>query len=177
MTALLAYVDESIRSGRYLLGTVIVDAHDAGRLRRSVRKLLLPGQRKLHFKTEGNRRRRELIDALGRLDVEAVVYSCRLSNDVGAEVARSRCMAALVRELQGRRCESELLIESREQLDVLDGVTIRRARRPEPLLSFQHLLPDHDPLLWLPDSFAWAVGAGGDWLRRIGPFVTVVEVG
>ncbi len=80
-------------------------------------------------------------------------------------------------ELQRRRCDAELLIESREQLDSLDGVTIRRARRPEPLLSFQHLLPDHDPLLWLPDSFAWSVGAGGDWLRRIGPFVRVVEVG
>lgn len=177
MTALLAYVDESVRSGRYLLGAVMVETDDAGRLRRTVRKLLLPGQRKLHFKTEGRRRRRELIDSLSQLDVEAIVYSCRLSNDVGAEVARSRCVAALVRELQSRRCESELLIESREQLDAMDGGTIRRARRPEPLLSFQHLLPDHDPLLWLPDSFAWSVGAGGDWLRRIGPLVTIVEVG
>ena len=177
MTALLAYVDESIRSGRYLLGAVVVDAHEAGRLRRSVRKLLLPGQRKLHFKTEGSRRRRALIDALGRIEVEAIVYSCRLSNDVDAEAARSRCLSALVREMQGRDRQTELLIESRERLDVLDGGTILRARRPEPLLSFQHLLPDHDPLLWLPDSFAWAVGAGGDWLRRVGPLVTVVEAG
>ncbi len=98
MTGLLAYVDESVRPGRYLLGAVIVDGDMAGHLRRQVRKLLLPGQRKLHFKTEGNRRRRELIDSLGRLGVEAVVYSCRLSNDVGAEGARSRCLAGLVRE-------------------------------------------------------------------------------
>ncbi len=177
MTALLAYVDESERPGRYLLGSVIVETDEAGRLRRTVRKLLLPGQRTLHFKTEGNRRRRALIDALGRIGVEAIVYWCRLSNDINAEAARSRCLSALVLEMQSRDRQTELLIESREQLDMLDGGTILRARRPEPLLSFQHLLPDHDPLLWLPDSFAWAVGAGGDWLRRIGPFVTVVEVG
>jgi len=122
VTDLLAFVDESVRPGRYLLGAVIVATDEAGRLRRAVRKLLLPGQRKLHFKTEGRRRRRELLDALGQLDVEAIVYSCRLSNDVGAEVARSRCVAALVRELQSRRCESELLIESCEQLDAMDGV-------------------------------------------------------
>jgi hypothetical protein len=176
MTALLAYVDESARPGRYLLAAVIVDRHSAGRLRRQVRKLLLPGQRRLHFKTEGVRRRRALIESLGGLDVEAIVYACRLSNEVRAEDARAACLTALVRELQGRRCESEVYIESRERLDAQDGKTIRRSRQPEPLLSFQHLLPDHDPLLWLPDSFAWSVGAGGDWLRRIGPLVTVVDV-
>lgn len=177
MTDLLAYVDESARPGRYLLAAVIVDRHAAGRLRRQVRKMLLPGQRRIHFKTEGVRRRRELIESLGGLDVEAIVFSCRLSNEVRAEDARAACLAALVRDLQARCCESEVYIESREQLDARDGDTIRRSRQAEPLLSFQHLLPDHDPLLWLPDSFAWSVGAGGDWLRRIGPLVTVIEVG
>jgi hypothetical protein len=177
VTDLLAYVDESARPGRYLLAAVIVDRHAAGSLRRQVRKLLLPGQRRLHFKTEGVRRRRELIESIGGLDVEAIVYSCRLSNDVRAEGARATCLMALVRELQRRRCEAKVYIESRERLDGRDGDTIRRSRQPEPLLSFQHLLPDHDPLLWLPDSFAWSVGAGGDWLRRIGPLVTVIGVG
>jgi hypothetical protein len=176
VTALLAYVDESIRSGRYLLGAVIVDAHDAGRLRRSVRKLTLPGQRRLHFNNEGNRRRRELLDALTRLDVEAYVYSCRHSIEVTPEAARARCLRAFVRNVQARGAETELLIESRAELDAIDGVTVGKARRPEPGLSFQHLRPDDDPLLWLPDGFAWAVGAGGDWLRRVGNSVTVVEV-
>jgi hypothetical protein len=176
VTELLAYVDESIRSGRYLLGSVVVDAHDAGRLRRSVRKLTLPGQRRLHFNKEGNRRRRELIDALTRLDLEAYVFSCRHSVVVTPETARARCIRALVQNTQARGVEAELLIESRAELDVIDGVTVGNARRPDPRLSFQHLLPDNDPLLWLPDGFAWAVGAGGDWLRRVANSVTVVEV-
>ena len=176
MSDLLVYVDESVRSGRYVLGAVLVDASSAGALRRSVRKLLLPGQRKLHFNNEGNRRRRELLDALVRLDVEAFAFSCRYSAEVTSEAARARCLAAMVRELQGWRGACQLFIASRAELDQLDGVTIRRARLPEPRLSFQHQRPDHDPLLWLPDGVAWAVGAGGDWRRRVGPLVTIVEV-
>ncbi len=177
MSDLFVYVDESVRSGRYLLGAVLVEPAAAGQLRRTVRKLLLPGQRRLHFNNEGRRRRRELLGAIGRLDVEALVYSSRHSAEVTAEAARARCLAAIVDEVQHRHRRCELLIESRDHMDTEDGITIRRARRPEPLLSFQHLRPDHDPLLWLPDGIAWAVGAGGDWRRRAGSFVTIVEVG
>ncbi len=78
--------------------------------------------------------------------------------------------------MQARGVAAELLIESRSELDVIDGVTVGKARQPAPGLLFQHLRPDNDPLLWLPDGFAWAVGAGGDWLRRVGNSATVVEV-
>jgi hypothetical protein len=53
-----------------------------------------------------------------------------------------------------------------------------RARRRQDVLTYQHLLPSTDPLLWLPDCFVWPVGAGGDWLRRVRPAVEVVrEIG
>lgn len=179
MSGLYAYVDESIRGGRYLLCVVVVDPMRAGQLRRTVRHLLLPGQRKLHFKKESPRRRRELLVALAELEVDATVYEC--SSRMGREqgVARSLCMARVVRDLQDRGVAVALLIESRDGLDADDRTTIRSVRRAAPPLSFEHLLPNEDPLLWLPDCFAWPVGARGDWLRRARPLLTggVVKVG
>jgi len=59
-----------------------------------------------------------------------------------------------------------------------DHGVIFRARRPLPPLTYQHVDVDHESLLWLPDSFAWLVGARGDWLRRVEPAITRrVDVG
>lgn len=164
---LYAYVDESQRSGRYLLCAVVVEAAETRRLRRSLRGLLLPGQRRLHFKKESARRRRVLIDNLVRLAVDATIYQCRLTPGRRAEQARRVCLTSAVRDLQDRGVDSCMFIESRGSLDWIDNETIVAARRPQPSVSFEHLMPNEDPLLWLPDCFAWPVGAGGDWQRRI----------
>ena len=66
------------------------------------------------------------------------------------------------RDIQSLGVDAEFLLEAGTS-STLDRVTIRRARRAGPLLSFEHILPDRDPLLWLPRSFAWSVGTGGDW--------------
>lgn len=121
---LYAYVDESQRSGRYLLCAVVVDAGSVGLLRRRVRKLLLPGQRRLHFNNEGNRRRRSIASAIVTLDV-----------------------------------------------DVDDRPVIDAVRAGDPPLTYEHVDGVHEPLLWLPDAYAWLVGAGGDWRRRVLPAI------
>ena len=179
MSALFAYVDESVRGGRYLLAVVVVPPERAGPLRRQVRHLLLPGQRKLHFKKEGNRRRRMLLVELANLQLDVTVYECQNQMGRNQEDARRSCLARAIQDLQERGNDLSLLIESRGPLDQLDTSTILRARHQTPPLSFEHLAPMDDPLLWLPDTFAWPVGAGGDWLRRVKPALTggIVVVG
>ena len=45
------------------------------------------------------------------------------------------------------------------------------------LLTFRHVAAHEEPLLWLPDAIAWAIGRGGDWRRRAEPLVEkVVEL-
>jgi hypothetical protein len=46
-----------------------------------------------------------------------------------------------------------------------------------------HLHPAYDhrpawsePLLWAADAACWAVGAGGDWQRRLGGMLTVRDL-
>lgn len=103
---------------------MVVDAGSVGLLRRRVRKLLLPGQRRLHFNNEGNRRRRSIASAIVTLDV-----------------------------------------------DVDDRPVIDAVRAGDPPLTYELVDGVYEPLLWLPDAYAWLVGAGGDWRRRVLPAI------
>jgi hypothetical protein len=175
VTGTSAYVDESERRGRYLMCAVVIDPVRAGKFRREIRGLLLPGQRRLHFKKEGVRRRRELATALLGLQLDASVFVCRAAPGRGEAEARALCLAAVVRHLQSRGEPVSLILESRHHQDVDDQPVIAAARRREPPLSYEHVDGDHEPLLWLPDSFAWLVGAGSDWRRRVAPAISRFE--
>ncbi len=178
MTPLHAFVDESARPGRYLMCAVLVEGDRAGALRRQMRSLLLPGQRRLHFQKESQRRRRELLSQLSEIDATVVVFDRRRRAGESEPVARARCLTAIVEHLQDLDRDVSLFIERREGRDIHDHRTMDRARRPGDVLTYQHLEPAADPLLWLPDCYVWAVGAGGDWLRRVRPAIaSIVEVG
>jgi hypothetical protein len=82
----------------------------------------------------------------------------------------------MVEDLQASGRATTVFIERREGGDHRDRTTIIRARRRRPLLEFHHLRPVDDPLLWLPDCVAWAVGAGGEWKRAIDDLVEVIAV-
>jgi hypothetical protein len=71
------------------------------------------------------------------------------------------------------------VIESRETMDHLDDMVIKAALRRSGtgLFAFRHAGAHEEPLLWLPDAIAWAVGRGGDWRRRAEPLLEkVVEL-
>lgn len=177
MNSLLVFVDESLRPSRYLLGSVVVRDGNAGELRRRVNGLLMAGERRLHLQRESKRRRRQILDSLATLDLEGTVYTCR--HEIGAddEEARGRCLDQVVVDIQATGSDAQLFIERREGADQRDRTRIIRARQRQPLLSFEHLEPHSDPLLWLPDCLAWAAGAGGEWAQRLSPSVRIKVVG
>ncbi len=178
MTGIQAYVDESLRAGRYLMCLVLVEPRDAGRLRASLQGLLLPRQRRLHFQRESRQRRRQILAAIIDLDVTVAVFTCRHRPGRSERPARDACLAAIVEHLQSLDRDVTLYIERREGRDGDDHRVVNRSRRPSPVLDYQHILPNDDPLVWLPDCFAWPVGAGGDWLARVRPAIDVIrEVG
>lgn len=177
MAVVNAYVDESARRGRYLMCSVVVDPTAAGPLRRRIRGLLLPGQRRLHFSKEGVRRRRQLADVLVNLDLDVTVVMCRAVEGRREVDARARCVTGIVRHLQRNGDVVSLVLESRHHQDIDDLPVIAAARTRTPALNYQHVDGNHDPLLWLPDSFAWLYGAGGDWKRRASQAINhVVDV-
>jgi hypothetical protein len=168
-----AFVDESARPPRYLIATAIVEPSQV-RLRKSMRELLLPGQRELHFYKEKPVRRRQLADIVARLPVEVCVYS--RSWHRRDEPARQECMNRLVQDLLVRQAH-RLVIDTRENRDVHDERTLRRVLDPHPSASklvYEHVDSTIEPLLWIADVAAWCFGAGSEWRKRIDPIITAV---
>ena len=157
------YVDESERHS-YLLCALLV-GKDVHRLRTSVRALRRPGQRRFHFSKEGDSRRRAILSALTDLEVLTRIY--RSSADLGREA----CLAALIDDVLTIGAQ-QVILESRSEQDRVDEVVIMSTLRASgSTLTFRHVHPHDEPLLWVPDAIAWAIGKGGDWRRRAEPLV------
>lgn len=174
---LVAAVDESYRTGRYLMGVAWVGHEVAGATRASLRRLLMPGQRELHIKGENDARRRLLIDRVASSPAELRVYvaSCGRREQ---ERVREMCLARIVEDLVevgGRR----LILDTRDGRDRKDALTIRRVNAELALgrrVEWAHVESAQEPLVWLADVVGWAFGAGGDWRRRLGGSVSCIEV-
>ncbi len=162
-----AFVDESARARRYLVAAAIAEPANVRRLRQSMRGLLLPGQRELHFKQEKPIRRRCIADAIARLPVEVHVYSRTWHRH--DEPARQKCMEHLAHDLLARQAH-RLVIDTRNERDVHDERTLRRVLGPHPsasLLVYEHVDSTSEPLLWIADAVVWCYGAGQEWRRRV----------
>ena len=167
-----AFVDESARGSNYHVRVAVVADGDVDALRRLVRSFCLPGQRRWHFVTERDSRRRQILDAVvGSGQVSALAfYGKGRDTDIRAESFRRMVAPLLDRGVQ------RLTIESRQGRDQRDRqVLVEELHRLErPALRYLHLPPTGDPLLWVADALAWSHSAGGAWRTRIAP-ITVAE--
>jgi hypothetical protein len=169
-----AFVDESIRGPRYLMGCVLVEAKALPEIRRELLSLVDAGKR-LHFHEELDSVRRSALETFAAYPLHVVMTLCFRTHGVSEFHARSGCLASIVERLQDRRV-SRLTIESRQD-DRDDRRTIARARQPEPHLVFDHRLGQREPLLWIADAVTWAYGAGGKWLPLVDSIIDeVVEL-
>ena len=103
------YVDESKARGYYLVATAVArgSARDA---EVQLRTLLKPGQRRVHFKSERDSRRREILARMCELDVRAEVWLVKGAPD---REARPRCLTALT-EAASSSGVSQMFIERGE---------------------------------------------------------------
>lgn len=172
-----AFVDESERNGCYILCAALAAPKTLTPTRKQLSRLLLPGQRELHFKREGCARQRMLADQIARLPVSVSLYHTPSTRRT-AEKSRQRCMARLMRDLCELRAH-RLVLDTREVRDRHDLETIHKALGDDPWrdeFTYEHLPSQREPLTWIADAAGWCYGAGGDWRRRITPIIrNVIE--
>ncbi len=159
-----AFSDESERADRMMFGSVIVEAQHTYELRRELRGLLLPGQRRVHMAKEGSRRRRVVIDAVVGLELPVTVFELRRPSGLTRPDACALLLDATL----------ELVNKRGVRFWVLDNIEESQMRRDELQLHgagtkavFDHRQSHEEPLLWVVDVVLWAYGAGGDWKRRV----------
>jgi len=173
MAATHYFVDES-KAGSYLLVAVEVPSDVQPAIRKELRSLVLPGQRRLHMTKERDSRRRAIIAAIQAAGVKAVVYDAgRSLRDLAA---RAVCLAALVADVA--ESGGRIVLERDESLGTWDDQRLIEITRnlEAGLVRYEHRSPTEELLLGLPDAIAWCWAKGGDWRRQVAPFTVTCAV-
>jgi len=94
------FVDETKHRG-YLLVASAVPPGDLDPLRKLIRGLILPGQRRLHMKNENDQRKRSITAAITNSDVRATIYTAERRYRTERD-SRAACLQALVADIATR---------------------------------------------------------------------------
>lgn len=166
-----AFVDESKAKG-LLLAMTLIDSSDVGSARKTLRGLLLPGQRRLHFHNEQNTRRRSIINTVLHLPLVVRIYETGTSTNT----ARGIALGGLAADLEGLAVQ-RLVLEADDGMIAQDVRLLAHATKPlrsRSVFTFHHLPPSAEPLLWVSDAVAWCYARGGGWRTAATPIIDAV---
>jgi hypothetical protein len=186
---LLAFADESIRrvdaaTSVYVLAAAVLTQGQCEPIREILRPLVRKGQGQLHWRDEDRSRREVISKYLADADMSSLVVLGAMMSPRKQERARRRLLGRLLYELDQRQV-SHLILESRQterdRHDVRAVGAFRNARQLSRRLVVSHGLPAQEPLLWVPDAVAGAVGdhrcGEPTYLDMLGASVAVIDVG
>ncbi|WP_440711739.1 hypothetical protein [Herbiconiux sp. YIM B11900] len=163
------YVDESKSSG-YTLVAAVVAPSESTAMKRAMRGLVLPGQRRLHFSSESDSRRKAILSTLTELEVRAHIIESSAKRESDG---REECLIGLVGQAK-KHSHSKLVLERDESIERSDRRILYRELGVHGLraaVQYDLCAPYSEPLLWIPDAIAWSYAKGGDWKRRIAPML------
>jgi hypothetical protein len=175
-----AFSDESERAATMLIAVVVLGPKHVSPARTVMRSRLLPGERRVHTAKESARRRRQVLDRVAQIDgLSATVIRYRRPAGVDYVAGRRALIDAAAGLIVAVGVTSWTLDDIPPSQRARDRNTIGHvlARQHVGRVVFDHRPSRGEPLLWAADAVAWAVGAGGDWKRRIDPVVTVADIG
>lgn len=168
-STLTAWVDESMHAagpamdgGVYLLAATVARRDEVEDIRDRLRGLLLGKNSRLHWRNESMKRRRTIAATIAEYEIaHAVVIGAPLDQHK-QERARRICMELMLVELDRRgvrqvRVESRKVSQDARDLKLLDAVRSKRLVSAGLRLDFALLTVE--PMLWIPDAVAGAVGA------------------
>jgi hypothetical protein len=160
------FVDETRQRG-YLLAAAVVEAGSLAASRQAIRALIMPRQRRIHFKGESNPRRHKILDAIIDLGVRANIYQAdRRQSDADA---RRSCLIRLVADVAELKA-ARLVLEPDDSAVKADQAVLYANVRATGLadsLRYEHLRAHEECLLALPDAIAWCWARGGHWRSRV----------
>jgi hypothetical protein len=166
------FVDEN-KSRGLLLAAAACLSGDVNAHRRTMKGLLLPRQRRLHFFKESAPRQRKILAVIESFGLDVKLYATPSDNHAG----RARCLNAIVED--AAEVAERLVIERDESRLEFDKQVLYRAVRAHDCvdtLQYELLAPHLDPLLWIPDAIAWSWAKGGEWRQLVTPYCELMEL-
>ncbi|KXK58819.1 hypothetical protein AWW66_27630 [Micromonospora rosaria] len=172
--ALHIFADETKERG-FLLAAACLDQVALVSARAGIARLVLRGQRSIHFCKERDGRRREILRHLRTLPVEVVLYDATTYRSVKS--ARDACLRALVADAAKVAAE-RLVLELDTSSEQADKRLLRRELSLAGIadqLRYDHLRAHDDHMLAIPDAVAWSWAKGGEWQSMVRPLVREVR--
>jgi len=183
-----AFGDESGSDPRldphsYIYSTAIVLPEHADDVRANLKRLLLRGQNKLHWRMESDRHQLQIIERIATYNVEYLVVARTGVAGEKPERRRRKCLERLFHELTERGV-SHAVLESRGAKDdqrdraFLDGLRAQRALSRS--IRVDHQRGHTEPLLWLADAICGAVTnlrtGNPIYTDTLGPTLTIIDI-
>lgn len=171
-----AYIDESTQND-YLVVCSVVASNDVDSVRKTMRGLLLSGQRSLHMKDEKKpQRQNTIIQTVTGLDVAVTVYCAKPADHSGHCGARDACLRQTAADgvalgIQRMVLDRNDNFEQRDKRSIIVGASA--AGVSEVPFDYHHMARHEEPLLWIPDVLGWCYARGG---RRRAQVVSTVQV-
>ncbi|GIH04746.1 hypothetical protein Rhe02_28130 [Rhizocola hellebori] len=161
-----SFIDESKRNS-YLLAAALIAPAQLAKARRAIAALVMPGQRRIHFYSERDSRKSQIVTTIAELPLEVVLIEA--SGAIHENAARGRCLHALIQDHIGRRV-SRIVLERDESQVEADRRILRREIERHGLLdcvTYEHVRAHEEALLAIPDAIAWCWAKGGHWRVRV----------
>lgn len=158
------FADES-KQGNYLFGVSSFAISDMQDARKTLRSMVMPGQRSIHFGNESEKRRHHLIDQILRLNVGLGIID---TNERNAKLGRDKGLEILV-SLAISQEAVMLVVEKDESAFLSDAQLLKKliGRRDDCDLRFGISTRHEEPLLWVSDAIAWCYQRGGLFRRKL----------
>ncbi|MFV8239067.1 Uncharacterised protein [Mycobacteroides abscessus subsp. massiliense] len=174
MSSTHIFVDES-KHRNYLLVAATVVPGDLEPLRKLVRAMVLPRQRRLHMAKESDSRRKVIADAICAAEVTSMVYTADAGTYRRELDARYACLQALVRDTNPN-LNTRIILEQDDSLIDWDRRQLYTLTRQHVShMQYAHHRAATEPLLALPDAIAWCWAKGGTWRTRIEPAIAGIR--
>ncbi|MEU6116166.1 hypothetical protein ABZ840_16750 [Streptomyces sp. NPDC047117] len=165
-----AFCDESLRrraqgDGIYLLSAILLPLAMVPAVREEMSSLRLSGQRKLHWRDEGERRRPLLVSRTASIGPEVLIATWCAMEHRRQERARRKAMQTLLAAL-GERGVTRVLFESRgpelDRRDIAGLAGMRGSGVLPPTIRVDHAAGATEHALWTADIVLGAFGAALD---------------
>ncbi|WP_436793315.1 hypothetical protein [Actinospongicola halichondriae] len=157
-----AFTDESWRKSTYLVATVVIETGAMSAARSEVTAYLRGNQRRIHMNKESDGRRRQFLDLIESLELEAIAV---VGTTAGTSMpdARRPLIAETAGDLADRGVANWLIESVNHVQDGLDRESIANRLSlldQRPRIQYDHRPAHTEPLLWVADGLAWAVARG-----------------
>ena len=164
----LLLVDES-KARAFILCAVELNKENVARVRPLVNGVRKRGQSQVHFVSESDSRKRQILQVYSKLALICTTYTVRGMSETEA---RQLCIGALIDNLELAQSYEIIFDLDVNHLDA-DRRTIRQrleSRGMRHQVEYRHEEPKIEKLLWLPDALAWTTAKGGVWKSHLAKF-------